>query len=214
MFDQPNDAASWTHNGQKTGTGAPEDLEVLMACAARHESGHLAIAAVKGLRLRAEALFLDRGAEGLACYCKQPDTSDYSHERIIIATFAGYYAERRFRVANSHLYMPADEFFLRSVDGREARELLVNMPAARLFNGSVPATHVKLQGESESLVGCHWPAIESLAAALLAKGWELLRPLKSGVAWSQEAAAKYLPGEEAVSILAQHGIAASSVLDC
>ena len=213
MSDQPIAGRSVALTGRKCDAGAPEDLEVLLTCAAHHESGHLAIAAANGLRLRADALILDRRAGGLACYCKKPDSSDLSLERIIIATFAGYYAERRFRDARSYPFMSPDEFFLRSVDGREARELLVQMPVARLWNGNVPETHVKLQGESELLVGRHWLAIESLAAALLAKGWESLKPLKSGVAWSQEVAAKYLPGEEAVRILARHGIAASCVLD-
>ena len=94
------------------------------------------------------------------------------------------------------------------------RTLLVQIPVDRLSNGSVPETHKKLQGQSEQLVGRHWLAIEALAVALLAKGWEPLKPLRSGVVWSQEAAAKYIPGEEAVRILTGYGIATTCVAEC
>jgi hypothetical protein len=48
------------------------------------------------------------------------------------------------------------------------------------------------------------------ARLLLEKDWESLKPLKSGGRWSheKESTAKYIAGEEAITTLAQHGIAA------
>ena len=74
----------------------PEDLDVKMRRAAHHEAGHLVIAAVKELRLRPEGLSVDPLGEGLACYHKEPNGSDISRERIVVATFAGFYAEKLF----------------------------------------------------------------------------------------------------------------------
>ena len=51
-------------------------------------------------------------------------------------------------------------------------------------------------------------------AALLTKQWEPLKPLKSGCTWSHETTAKYVTGEEVVSILGRHGIAAVCDPDC
>src|ERR1035441_1728699 len=73
------------------------DTNIDLEWAAVHEAGHLAIAAVQGLRLRSEGLGIDRSAQGIACYCKDPDESDLSRESVIIATFAGFKAEERIR---------------------------------------------------------------------------------------------------------------------
>jgi len=186
-----------------------EELTVAVACDARHEAGHLAIAAANGLRLRADALALDRGAQGIAFYFKQPDGKEPYPERVCLALYAGYFAERRFRDAHAYPYMSADRFFRGSVDASELNLLLPRIPAERLTNGNATATGMRLRADSELLVERHWPAIEELAAALLTKRWEPLKLLKSGEIWSREAAALYLPGSEAVEILARHGIAAS-----
>jgi hypothetical protein len=59
-----------------------------------------------------------------------------------------------------------------------------------------------------------WLVIKALATALLTKQWEPLKPLKSGCTWSHETTAKYVTGEEVVSILGRHGIAAVCDPDC
>ena len=62
---------------------------------------------------------------------------------------------------------------------------------------------------SAQLVKQNMGAIEVLAAALLAKEYEPLKPFRSGSVWSKANTAKYVTGEEVVGILEQHGIAAS-----
>jgi hypothetical protein len=193
-------------------SGREEELTIAMPCAARHESGHLAVAAANGLRLRANALALDLRSNGLACYFKEPDGKESYPERVCLALYAGYFAERRFRHAYGYPYISANEFFLGSSNGGDGGELnifLLGIPAERLTNGNPTATGMRLRGESELFVERHWPAIEELATALLTKAWEPMKPLKSAEIWSHEAAARYLPGSEAVQILGRHGIAAS-----
>ncbi len=185
-----------------------EELAIAMPCAAHHEAGHLAIAAANGLRLRADALALDRRSNGIAFYFKDADGKEPYPERVCLALYAGYFAERRFRDAHGYPYLSANDFFLCSTDGCELDPLLLGIPVHRLTTGGATATGMRLRGESELLVEKHWPAIEDLAAALLTKTWEPLKPLKSGKTWSGEVAALYLPGSEALEILARHGIAA------
>ncbi len=192
----------------------PEGLHVKLKCAAHHEAGHIVIAAAQELRLRPEGVTVDPRGEGLACFCKQPDGSDLSRERISIATFAGFYAERRFREACSYPAPDPVDWFLNSLDGSEARKLISEISVENLSNRSVPATQGKLQLRSEQLVEQHWLAIKALATALLAKEWEPLKPLKSGATWSLETTAKYVAGEEVVTILGRYGIAAACNPDC
>jgi hypothetical protein len=71
-----------------------EQREVRINITARHEAAHAVIAAVLGLRLRTEGMAVDRNGEGLTCYCKQPEGTDASRQRIIIATYAGFYAQK------------------------------------------------------------------------------------------------------------------------
>jgi hypothetical protein len=140
---------------------------------------------------------------GLACYYKDPDESDQSREQIIIATLAGFAAEKRFREERSY---PARGFMDVTLnrDNVEARTLLTRLA------GNYASNEASLNNRLQDLIGQHWLVIEALAAALLAKDWEPLRPLKSGGKWSHENAsiAKYVTGEEAVRVLAQHRIAA------
>ena len=192
----------------------PEDVDVKLKRAAHHEAGHIVVAAAQGLRLRPEGLSVDPSGEGLACYCKQPDGSDLLRERISVATFAGFYAERRFCEARSYPLPDAADWFRDSLDGREARKLISEMSVENLSERSVPVTQGKLQLQSQQLVEQHWPAIEALATALLARDWEPLRPLKSGGAWSKETTAKYVAGDEAVRILERYGLPAVCDADC
>ncbi len=178
-----------------------------LRCAAYHEAGHMVIAAAKELRLRQEGLSVDPRGQGIACYCKQPGGSDILRKSVVVATFAGFYAERQF--CKEYAYPQAqDDWFFRSADGYEARKLVSEISIENLTHRSIPATYNELQNQSEQLVDHHWLAINSVSAALLCKNWEFLRPLKSGARWSLETIAKYLSGDEVVSILGRYGIAA------
>jgi hypothetical protein len=87
-------------------------------CTAHHEAGHIAIAAVQGLKLRPDGFATDTFGEGLACYSKKPEDSDLSRERIIIAHFAGYRAQERFCLIQACLNPDVDREIL-SCDWRE-----------------------------------------------------------------------------------------------
>jgi hypothetical protein len=182
-----------------------------MMMTAHHEAGHLATAAALELRLRPEGIMVDTEAAGLACYCKEPEDSDLSRERVIISTFAGCCAQDRYCEGMS--YSPVDYFAkIWSPDWREARGVLVRLS----YFGSKGADELlaDLERRSKMLVDQNWDAIVALAHALLAKDWEPLKPLGSGGQWSNAAAAKYLSGEDAVWILAQHGIVTERAADC
>jgi hypothetical protein len=71
------------------------------------------------------------------------------------------------------------------------------------------AVLLRLEKESKHLVDQYWRAVEALATALLARDPEPMRPLKTGEKWSNGTGpVRYMDGEEAVEILARHGIAA------
>ncbi len=186
---------------KKRNPSVPDDVDVKVMRAAHHEAGHIVIAATQKLRLRPEGLGVDLRGEGLACYCKRPDDSDLSRERVIVATFAGYYAERRFCEERGYPASAPDQWFLHSLDGLEAREVISELSDEYLANENVPTIQRNLQSRSEQLVEEHWVAIAALAAALLAKEPEPLMPLKSGGVWSQERTARYLSGQEMVGTL-------------
>ena len=150
---------------------------------------------------------VDLRGDGLACYCKQPDESDLSRERVIVATLAGLGSEKRFRAERS--YPARDELeLIFHPDRREARELLMKLPGAYYSNEH------RLESQAECLIERHWIPIKALAAELLAKNPESVKPLKSGNLWSHENAARYVVGEEAVRVLGQYGIAAVYDPDC
>jgi hypothetical protein len=144
---------------------------------------------------------VDLRGEGLACYYKQPDESDLSRQRVIIATLAGFMSEKRFR--REHSYPARDELgVLFSPDQREARKLLMELA------GDYSSNEHRLNSQLEHLIERHWLAIEALATALLAKEPEPLKLLKSGGTWSHETTAKYVVGDEVVRILERYGIEA------
>jgi hypothetical protein len=145
---------------------------------------------------------VDPSGWGLSCYDRDPGDSDESRKRIIIASLAGFAVEGRFR--DEHSY-PARDYMDVTLnrDNVEARTLLTRLA------GDYASNEASLKRRLQELICQHWLAIEALAAALLAKDWEWLKPLKSGDKWSheKETTAKYITGEDAVKILAQHGIA-------
>jgi hypothetical protein len=192
----------------------PNYRDLKLERAAHHEAGHLVVAAAKKLRLRPEGLGLDPRGEGLACYYKQPDTSELSRERIIVAMFAGYYAEMRFCQEGAYLALAPDSWFPSSLDGQDADKLLREITGENLSNQSAAEIQRELRRQSEQLVERHWLAIKAVANVLMSKDWEPLKPLKSGGIWSIEATAKYVTGDEVVRVLGQQGIVAICDPNC
>ncbi len=189
-----------------------EEADMKLKRIAHHEAGHIVIAAARALKLRPGGLCIDPRGDGLACYCNKPDASTLSRERIIVATFAGFYAQSRFNEEFDYRVdaISPSHFFSVSSDGNEVRELLGLMMEEFKNSSNVR----ELQRQSEQLVEQHWPAIKALASALLAKDWEPLRPVKNGGAWSNSTTAKYVAGEEATRILERYGITAHCISDC
>jgi hypothetical protein len=190
-----------------------DDIEGKLKEVAHHEAGHVVIAALLGLRLRSEGLMIDTIGEGLGCYCKEPGGSDVLRERVIVATFAGCFAQNRFCKEQSR---PPLEYFTItfSTDWVEARGIVTKVSNDHLGGRSIVAFQECLERQSEQLVAENWLAIDAVASALLARDWEPVKPLRSGNRWSKQAMAKYIAGDEAVSILEQCGIAATWVPDC
>jgi hypothetical protein len=174
-------------------------LEDKLRRTAHHEAGHVVVAAQQGVPLRVEGISVDPVGEGLACYWKAPDSNDVSRKSVIRATFAGFDAEERFCRLHS---LPILEGLpiICSPDWVEART-----QASRLDDigpyASVNEIHDFLHEESRHLVVQYWHVIEARAAVLLVKEWEPLQTLKSGGIWSQQATAKYVKGNELVTLL-------------
>jgi len=190
-----------------------EDIEAKIIIAAHHEAGHAVIAAERGLRVRAEGIMVGQDAEGLACYCKQPDGTDASVEANILASFAGCYAENHFRRQEGYPVRDYDTL-MGSLDWNEARGIEGRFSWEYLAGGTIQMVHPLLEAKAEQLAAANWPAIAALAKALLDKPWEQKKALKSGGQWSNAAMAKYLPGEEIVEILGGLGINATCVQEC
>jgi hypothetical protein len=189
------------------------DIEIRLAIAAHHEAGHIVIAAALGLPLRSEGIMVDTDAEGLACYCKEPEESDHSRERVMLATFAGCYAQNRFCGANGYPALE-DPARIGSGDWYEARRISIKLSDGYLADQGIKAAHESIERQSETLVAERWPIIGTVAKALLAKDWEPVKPLKSGGRWASGELAKYLIGDEVVNIVARLGITATCVQDC
>lgn len=189
------------------------DIEARLAIAAHHEAGHIVIAAALGLPLRSEGIMVDTDAEGLACYCKEPEESDYSRERVMLATFAGCYAQNTFCGANGYPALE-DSARIGSGDWYEARRIFIKLSDLYLADQGIKAAQESIERQSETLVAERWLIIETVAEALLAKNWEPVKPLKSGGRWASGELAKYLIGDEVVNIVARFGITATRVQDC
>ena len=202
-----------TMDREQRNVAALSDLAIKLTAAAHHESGHLVIAAVLGLRLRPEGMSVDPVGEGLACYCKRPDETDASRERVVISTFAGWYAQKRFCALWS-IGFPEANYLASTFDWCEARELLCGFSDEYMSGRNMFAVHGVLEGRAEELVALHWAIIETLAETLLVKQWEPLKPLKSGGRWSENTVAKYLAGDDVVAMLGQYGVKARCVSEC
>jgi hypothetical protein len=183
-------------------------MDPKVECAAHHEAGHIVIAAVQGLKLRPDGLMVNLDGQGLAVYCTQTEQSDSSREAVILSTEAGYWADKRFCDERSHPGTDADGLIM-YYDQIQSWEIMKTFSTEYLGGENPVRVHVKLQNRSKLLVEQHWLVIKALASALLAKGPEPMRPLKTGEHWTDStASARYLDGKEAVEILARHGITA------
>jgi hypothetical protein len=194
-------------------TGAPLSIEARLAIAAHHEAGHIVIAAVEGLRLRPEGIMVDTEAEGLACYCREPEDSDGSRERVMLSTFAGCFAQNRF--CKEHEYTEL-EYLARiwSCDWKEARGIATKLSDTYLAGRGIGKTQEAIERQSEALVAEKWPVITAVAAALLAGEWEPVKPLKSGGQWAKGTSAKYLTGDDVAKTVGAFGITAACVREC
>lgn len=190
-----------------------ENLETRIAIAAHHEAGHAAVAARLGLRLRAEGIMVGQDAEGLACYCKQPEDTDASVEAHVLASFAGCYAENYFRRQRG--YRERDhEAITWSLDWNEARGIEGRFSWDYLADRTINDVHTLLEARAEQVVAMNWSVIERLAAALLKKDWAPKKALKSRGHWSNAEFAKCLSGDEIVEILSDLGINTRCVEEC
>jgi len=152
-------------------------------------------------------------ANGLACFCKKPQGTDASVEAIIVASFAGCYAENYFR--NLRGYQVRDYWTIQwSLDWKEARGIEGQLSHGYLAGRIIPTVHTVLENRAEQLVAEKWPGIEGLAQALLSKPWEPLKAFKSGTQWSEAAMAKYVIGDEIVEILGRFDVTAQCVQEC
>jgi hypothetical protein len=77
-------------------TVAREPVEMRVMYGAYHEAGHIVIAAVRGLTLRPDGLMVISDGDGYCVYCTQPEENDHSRESVIVSSFAGYFASKRF----------------------------------------------------------------------------------------------------------------------
>lgn len=195
----------------ESGRSAPVDIETKLRAAAHHEAGHLVVAAVMDLPLRTEGLMIDPVAEGYACYCKKPEDADSSRECVLTATFAGWYAQKRFCSESSMTF--AQDLSM-TTDWWEAHRILCAMSKDYSAKQNYATAHERLERRAEGIVEERWTVVQALASVLLAKEWEPTKALKSGDTWSQQATAKYVLGDEVVRILAGCGIQARCVAEC
>jgi hypothetical protein len=193
------------------GLSTPFDIGTKLRAAAHHEAGHLVVAAVMDLALRPEGLMIDPVAEGLACYCKKPEDVDSARERVLTATFAGWYAQKRFCEESSITF--AQDLSM-TCDWWEAHRILCDMSKAYSAEQNYATAHERLERRAETIVGERWTAVQALASALLAKEWASIKALESGGKWSEQATAKYVLGDDVVNILAGYGIPARCVSAC
>ncbi len=189
--------------------GSKTPVEMKTMYGAYHEAGHIVIAAVRGLTVRPDGLMVISNGDGLCVYCTQPDESDPSRVNVVVSSFAGYFAAKRFCEEHScpNLLDPLPQT---SPDWKDARTVIATFSEEYLAGEGPMAVLLRLEKESKHLVAQYWGAIEALAIALLAKDPEPMRPLKTGEVWSNETGpVRYMDGGEAVEILARHGIAAT-----
>jgi hypothetical protein len=190
-----------------------EDLANEIAAAAHHEAGHAVIAASIGIRLRKEGIMVGRDGKGLSCYCYQPSKGDGSIEASVITSYSGFIAENHFRrLAGLPERLP--QVLEDSEDWGYARRFASNFADVYLAGRSLGRVQSDLKEQAILFVAANWPAIESLAQELLSRQWERKKALNSGGKWSDAEMAKYVLGDEIVTLLIPFGINAVCVKTC
>jgi len=199
------------HRNMRGATGIDgESLDIRIVTAAYHEAGHVVVAAALGLRLRSEGIMVGQDGMGLACYWKEPDGTDPSVECNILASFAGFCAEKRLRSMRG--FQTLNYFgVIFSTDWKEARALQPKFSSSYFGKKNIQTIHDELEARAEQLIVQYWHAIEVLAEALLNRDWEPKKIFQSGTQWSEAEEAKYVPGAEIVRILQSAGIPAQSI---
>jgi hypothetical protein len=174
-------------------------------CAVYHEAAHMAIAAFYGLTLRPDGFMVDAGGHGLSRYKTQPDEADHSREGVAVSSFAGFYADERYRLERSYPALTPTDIIL-SDDWIAARKVIQKMSAEYMPGNNPMLIQAKLENRSKHLVERYWPVIQELADALLGKEPQPTKILDTGEMWSEENSARFVTGEETVLLLARHGI--------
>jgi hypothetical protein len=186
---------------------------------AYHESGHAVVAAVQGMPLRNLGVHMDSQGCGKTFYWHRvPDGSrnnagsGIERERTIVATSAGYVAQKRF-----YSDTLSEDVRMQMDVGAQSDTTLVVELLEEMYSGdrnALSAARLKLFAESAQLVEKHWKAIDTLAKNLLAKEWTPRKTEADAEGyWSKDNREKWLNGSEVVTILKTFGISASVVED-
>src|SRR5438128_6753861 len=140
---QPKNTVGRYYGGVSGLAPIAESPDIQITTAAYHEAGHIVVAAALGLSLRPEGIMVGQDAKGLACYWKEPDRTDASVEANILASFAGFYAEKRLRAISGS---QARDYFavIWSTDWKEARALEGKFSLAYLGNRNIHAVNDEL----------------------------------------------------------------------
>jgi hypothetical protein len=177
--------------------------------AAYHEAGHMTAAVLQAMPVRAGGLYVDLRGCGVANYFDHSEadsaaTPDDMRERklTIIALFAAHAAQTRF-------YRECDQ------SGWDRDRARIKILSARIYSADEEArTEIcnELWKRATELIDKHWPIVEELAKALLAKPCIPMPPEESAVGWGN-GQVRHLSGSEVVDFFAGHGIAAKVVND-
>jgi hypothetical protein len=111
-------------------------------------------------------MMIGEDAKGFACYWKEPDSTDLSVEAYVLASFAGFCAEKRLRSMLG--FQPREHLgVIWSTDWKEARALETKFSTPYLGDKSIPAMHEELEAKAGEIIAQYWPAIEKVAKILL-----------------------------------------------
>jgi hypothetical protein len=134
-----------------------------------HEAGHIAIAAVKGMRLSRHGIRVDEDGRGIAYYdFRKPKRistaqSEVTREQTIVATLAGLLSQQKFYPECSILGADCDNVLV---------DALLDEIKRDDFIGWLDAEGV-LHEEAVQLVKVHGPAIEAIGQELWAQPYTI-----------------------------------------
>jgi hypothetical protein len=175
--------------------------------AAFHEAGHVVIAALQGLWLRARGMHVDLEGNGIAYYghrlpgdLSNSAEDQQEREKTIVALHAGRIAQVRVFPECPDANWAGDENVVRALlDEMYTSDLNVRSAAAQ-----------RLQQQAQELVRGHWAPIHSLATELLSKPSTEQPPIEIEENWShgKTRLERWIPASEVVQILRSYGIVA------